>query len=432
MKKLRSGSGTWQMSAFQSALKATLMVSIVGLAVPVAHADDEKIPLYLSMSETLEHDNNVTRETTNKRADTISSTAVQFGLDKSYGRQHYNVNATVSKDKYKNLTVYDNDSYNVAGTLSSEIGSDFQLSANGSTVRELPKFEDNSVNRQARNIRRGKSMGADLRYGLYGRVSANVGFSTDDNRYDVSIDQNRSAHSINVGVRYLPNELMYYGLGYTRTAAEYSNRYVEYVGDDGFAHIRTGEEVTRNNVSLSAYWQVTGFSLFSGSLGVSDESNKYDRLRDFKGVTGAASWRFTPPGRVTYLAKWSRDTNNQGGSTDFTGAGVNAVNVHENSNNRLTNNYSLTATYEATAKLKLTANYAYILYKEEEVRTGENEVTPQARNGRYAGYSLGFSYRPLDSLGLGCNRQSYDRTQSQFTRAYSGLTYSCYASFTIQ
>jgi hypothetical protein len=59
------------------------------------------------------------------------------------------------------------------------------------------------------------------------------------------------------------------------------------------------------------------------------------------------------------------------------------------------------------------------------------EYQGSEQNGRYSALSLGVSYQPIRSVGLGCDMQRYDRTRSTFTRAYDGNTVACRASFTI-
>ena len=62
---------------------------------------------------------------------------------------------------------------------------------------------------------------------------------------------------------------------------------------------------------------------------------------------------------------------------------------------------------------------------------GVTPVSSDEQTGRYNAVSLGVSYQPLRSVGLGCDMQRYDRTASVFSRAYDGNSVACRASFTI-
>jgi hypothetical protein len=97
----------------------------------------------------------------------------------------------------------------------------------------------------------------------------------------------------------------------------------------------------------------------------------------------------------------------------------------------LTNSFSATANYQATAKVKLNAGYTYALYEEDQDIVGSSSITGKAQNGRYSALSLGVSYEPIRSVGLGCDMQRYDRSESALSRAYDGNTVACRASFTI-
>jgi len=62
---------------------------------------------------------------------------------------------------------------------------------------------------------------------------------------------------------------------------------------------------------------------------------------------------------------------------------------------------------------------------------GAPALLSNEQTGRYNAVSLGVSYQPIRSVGLGCDVQRYDRTQSVFSNAYDGNTVACRASFTI-
>lgn len=400
-------------------------------------AQEKEIPLFLKASQTVERDSNLLKDNARKSGDTISSTRLQIGLDEAHGRQRYRADATFAKNKYSKFSQFDNDSYVTSGGFISDIGSNLRLSLNANASRELPSFQDSNTNRQKRNILRNQSHGADLRYGLHGRFSVNAGANRSSLKFDQTVADNRDSHSMFAGVRYLPNDLMYLGVTYTKTHTDYPQRFVFFqVGPSSFDD-RTGEEVNRDNLSLNGNWQVTGFSQFSGSVGYSRERYTYDKRRNFNGVTGGASWRLTPSGKMSYSLGWTRDTNNAGGSTlVFVTGGVIGGTLEANTGfqavNRVSNTYSASADYAATSKISLNASYSFIRYEEESRSVIEGVTSSSAKGGRYKGLTLGADYQPLDSLGLGCRVQMYDRTRSQFSVAFDGQSVNCYAAFTLR
>lgn len=389
------------------------LASTMWAGLQPAHAAEDDLPLFLTISQSVTRDSNLLRDDDNKQGDTVSTTAVRTGLNKAYGRQSYRLDVTASRNHYSK-----NDQFNYNGLVSSgEIVSDFaanlRLTANAAASETLPNFEDSVANRSGRNTLTVKRGGFDLRYGLYGRMSVNAGYNQANQKYRITTRENRESDTWTTGVRYQPTDLMFYGLTYSQTDTQFVDRADE-------------EQVKRRNVSLVANWRVTGFSLLSGSLGYTRERYEKDPAADFNGITGSAAWTFTPAGKVSYRVNWLRDTNNQGG---FTAAGGLAT----VSQQRLTNQFSASASWQATSKITANVQLAHARYDEE--RSQESGLSflnsGASQKGRLNSVSFGVDYQPIRSLALGCDVQHYDRTESVFSRAYSGRAVSCNVGFTL-
>ncbi|TXJ00275.1 MAG: hypothetical protein E6Q31_06000 [Aquabacterium sp.] len=396
------------------------LAALMALAAGAGSVGAEELPLYLTLSQSLTRDSNLLRDNNDRRSDTISVTTVAGGLNKAYGRQNYRVSASASRNAYSDNKQFDNDGYAVSAEVASEVGSNFKVTLNAGASQFLPNFED-QFNRTTRNTERNRQASVDVRYGLYGRWSVNAGASYSKVDYQVTESENKTSQSVFAGVRYLPSDLAYIGLTLYRTDTELPNRRL-------VTTTAVGEDIERTSLNLDTVWQVTGFSRLSGRLGVTSEKHPQDRRRDFDGLTGSASWTFTPAGKATYALSWVRDTNNEGGGTFNSTAGQ-----LFSANKRLTNSLSATATWQATAKIKLNANYTHAQYEEDSelLLAGVTPVSSDEQTGRYNAVSLGVSYQPLRSVGLGCDMQRYDRTASVFSRAYDGNSVACRASFTI-
>lgn len=392
------------------------LAALMALAGGVSTVSAEELPLYLTLSQSLTRDSNLLRDNNNRRRDTISTTTVAAGLNKAYGRQNYQVSGSVSRNAYGDNKQFDNDSYAVSAAVASEVGSNFKVTLSGAASEFLPNFED-QTNRLVRNTERSQQASIDVRYGLYGRWSVNAGGSYSKVDFQVSDWENKTSQSVFAGVRYLPSDLTYIGLTLYRTDTEVPNRAL-------FGVSTVGEDIDRTSLSVDTMWQVTGFSRLSARVAATSEKHLQDRRRDFNGLTGSASWAFTPAGKVSYALNWVRDTSNEGLGV------INASSAYA-TNKRLTNSFSATANYQATAKVKLNAGYTYALYEEDQDIVGSSSITGKAQNGRYSALSLGVSYEPIRSVGLGCDMQRYDRSESALSRAYDGNTVACRASFTI-
>ena len=394
--------------------KVTSIALLLGaMMAPAAQAQEDDLPLFLTVSQTFTRDSNLFRDDANKQSDTISSTALRVGVNKAYGRQSYRLDVTASRNSYSEFDQFNYNGLVSSGEFLTDIGSHFRLTASAAASETLPKFEDSEANRTGPNTLRVKRGGLDLRYGLHGRMSLNMGYSQNNQKYRITTSDNRESDTWNAGVRYQPTDLMFYGLNYSQTDTKFVDRVNK-------------EEVQRRNLSLVANWRVTGFSLLSGSLGYTRERYEKDPAADFNGVTGSAAWTFTPAGKVSYRLNWLRDTNNQGG---FTAAGGLAT----VSQQRLTNQFSASASWQATSKISANLQVAHIRYDEE--RSQESSIpvlnADASQNGRLNSVSLGVDYQPIRSLSVGCDVQQYDRTRSEFSRAYSGRSMSCSVGFTL-
>lgn len=399
----------------------TLALGMAAGLSGIGSANAEELPLYLTLSQSLTRDSNLLRDNSQRSSDTISTTTVAAGLNKAYGRQNYRLSASASRNAYSENSQFDNDGYAVSAEVASEVGSNFKVTLNAGASQFLPSFED-QFNRNGRNTERNRQASVDVRYGLYGRWSVNAGASYSKVDYQITESENKTSNSVFAGVRYLPSDLAYIGLTLYQTDTELPKRVL-------LGGTQVGEDIERTSLNLDTVWQVTGFSRLSGRLGVTSEKHPQDRRRDFDGLTGSASWTFTPAGKATYALSWVRDTNNEGGAS--LGPSTNSL---YQSNKRLTNSLSATATYQATAKIKLNAGYTHAQYDEDSdlVVGGASYQQGGETTGRYSAVSLGVSYQPIRSVGLGCDLQRYDRTASIFSpNAYDGNTVACRASFTI-
>lgn len=396
------------------------LMAASSLASGVARA--EELPLFLSLSQSFTRDDNLLRDNANKRQDTISTTTVSGGVDKAYGRQTYRLSAAASHSSYSRNDQFNNDGYAGSADVTSDIASDFRLSLSGAASQFLPNFENQYGDRLVRNLQNNRQYSADLRYGLYGRWSVNTAFSHSAVDYKVTEQENKSSDTVSVGLRYLPSDLVYFGLNASRTDTSVPNRVLVGVA-------RVGEDIQRTSVGLNTSWVVTGFSRLSGSIAATQEKHPADRRRDFNGYTGSAAWDYTPGGKMSYGLSWVRDTSNEGGQT--LGKNLNADSVYS-TNNRLINTFKLSARWQATSKIAVSAGYAHTLYKEDYGIASLQQISSVSKDGRYSAYTLGVSYQPIRAVGLGCDLMNYDRTQSTFSRAYSGNTVTCRASFTIE
>ncbi|HEX5374015.1 MAG TPA: hypothetical protein VFW84_14910 [Aquabacterium sp.] len=378
-------------------------------------------PLSLSVSETLTYDSNILRDNQRKRRDVVSSTGVQIGFDKSYGRQTYTATAAAQVQRYKNSKEYDNDGYDISLGFSTEIGKDGSLQIQHDRSQSLQDFGDQGRVRD-KIVIDSNSTTVSGRYGLYGRWSLTGSFDQNDVAYTEPYDyQNKSSRGVRVGLRYNPSDLLYFDGGLKRTVSDYPKYPL-------FSGLTEGDRVKRLDLDLRSGWTVTGFSNLTAQVSWTQEKHETldarfvdDDRRDFNGLTGRLNWNFSPAGKTSYAVALDRDTNNAGGSSGL---------FSSYAQNRLTTGLVLNATWRPTAKISVVGGFN-VRWFEEEQRDLDGAAPTQSLKGNYQSLSLKLNYSPTRNLGFTCSLMAYDRTETVFANAYSGETASCSASFSI-
>lgn len=401
----------------------------VALACHCAHAET---PLSLMVSETLTYDSNVLKNDRNKYRDAISSTGIQAGFNKEYGRQTYKLSATAVATRYKNTKSYDNDGYNVALGFATQIASNWMVTFDHSRVQQLQSPEDQGVARYRETI-----VSQDTRifaqYGLYSRWSVNATLNDSRLDYDVINAYDRKNTAFKLGARYSPTDLLYFDLGYRGTKSDLPSYPVVRRGADNIVRTVIGEKVDRQDLEFSSKWVVTGYSSLDARVAWTNEKYDGDTARDFSGLTGRINWNYTPAGKMRYAIALDRDTNNAGGSTSYFS---NDLIYGFNSQKRVSLGVNASATYQATSKIALTTRGNYRRISEErssvDAAGGTNVlVRDDQLTGNYRSLSFDVSYQLFRSTKLGCSVEKYARSASLFNQAFSGEEVSCNVVFAL-
>lgn len=378
-------------------------------------------PLSLVVSQTLTYDSNILRDNERKRRDLVSSTGVQIGFDKAYGRQNYSASVLAQTQRYKNSKEYDNDGYEVGLGFSTEIGRDGLLNIRHDRSQSLQDFGDQGRVRD-RIVIDSNSTSVSGRYGLYGRWSLTGSVDNSETSYTEPYDyQDKRSKGVRLGVRYSPSDLLYFDGGLKRTVSDYPQYPL-------FSGLTRGDRVKRLDLDLLSGWTVTGYSNLTAQMSWTQERHETldaifvdDERRNFTGLTGRLNWSFSPAGKTSYALAVDRDTNNAGGSSGL---------FSSYAQNRLTTGLVFNATWRPTAKISVVGGLNVRWYEEEQ-RDLDGAMSLQSLKGHYQSLSLKLNYSPTRNWGLSCSLMSYERTETVFSSAYSGETATCSVSFAI-
>lgn len=402
------------------------LVWLACLTTPMAHAEDN--PLSLTLSETLRHDSNFSRNA-EQQAETISTTTVGVGLNKDYGRQSYRAFGSLGAQRYSHYKNLKNDVKNANASITSGIASNWNVSLGGAYSENLNPIQDNNntLLRVARNIRKYTDQNMAVQYGNGGRWSLTG--SLDGNRLSYSEPayqyQNAIQKSQGLRANYYASDVLNFGLGTRQVKTRYP--------------FNGNEEITDHNIDLSTGWVVTGVSSFQGQI--SRRNSQYAVTdRRTKGVDGALTWNYTPRGLVTYSAGLSRSS----GADRYKAASTNAVdnlllgltNIDYNFNT-ITTALNLGARLQATGKLDFGVGYNYNKFDTSRQRNGLDDanalITSDARQflSHYRTVSLSANYAATRAIKLGCTLSKYDQTADNYRLANKGQVVDCNASLTI-
>lgn len=427
------------------ALSAVAVAALAACALPAHAAGDDIPPLSLKLSETVTYDSNYSR-TTERRAEVTSSTGVEVGLNKPYGRQNYTGNAKFAIDKHKNVTEHDNQNYDVNLGFYSGIASRAAISANAAASRNLNAIQNNQLNeRLAKNTRTFNSFGLDVQYGLAGRWVVIGSGDVSKTNYSLASAkyQNQEQSSTGLKAQYNTSDLISFGVGLSFVNSQYPNQR---------AANGVTEEVDQRSLSFSSNWQATGFSSLVGVVSLTENKYKSDANAKFSGLTGRVNWNYTPSSLTAYTLTASRSTDDdttatyaRTGNAQIISTPVgNASIPRDSAFMTVTTLLNGTMRWTPTAKLGFNAGLAWYNYdvsRKNTILTSSGNSTGAARKSSsdYTVLSLGADYQFSRAIFTGCTYQYFkqsgesDPTVSYGNPrvAYQGSQIGCSASFKI-
>jgi len=424
------------------ALGSVAMAAMAVCAVSAQAAGEDTPPLSLKLSETVTYDSNYSR-TTERRSEVTSSTGIEVGLNKPYGRQNYTGTAKFGIDKHKNVKEHDNQNYDVNLGFYSGIASRAAISANAAASRNLNAIQNNQLNeRLAKNTRSYNAFGLDVQYGLAGRWVV-IG-SGDVSRTSYSLAsakyENQEQSSTGLKAQYNTSDLLSFGVGVSFVNSQYPNR----VLPNG----KLGEEVDQRSLSLSSNYQVTGFSSLVGVLSLTENKYKSDANAKFNGLTGRINWNYTPTSITSYTLTASRSTDDDTTATNARTGNVQVISTPFGNANiprdsaymNVTTLLNGTMRWTPTAKLGFNAGLTRYQYDVSRKNTVFGSTgTAKKSSSNYTVLSLGGDYQFSRAIFTACTYQYFKQSGESNPEvsygnprvAYQGSQVGCSASFKI-
>ena len=408
-----------QAAAAMHLLIAAVACGAAGCALAEAN------PYSLGVSQAFAHDSNLYRTAASPQPDKYSITGLFAGIDQPFGRQRFYANGTVRTTRFEDVVELNNISYGVNAGLDwstiEQLSGGFNVLLNESLASYGASADQPQLTKK--NLETTQQVSARVQLGLVSLLSLEGTLSHRRLGYS-AVEYAGSEvlqNTFGLGLNYRPSGLLTLGTAVRLTRGEYPG-----------VILASGDTATfnRKDLDLTATWFASGLSTLSSRLSFSHQTSVALSQRDFSGATGSISWAFLPTGKLSFNTTLSRDTGAESSFYNITGTPLSGT----GDNSRLTTTFAMTATYAATAKIKLNAGARY---------SRRSLVNDQAINGGPAqsaegldslkSLSLGATYEPTRNWQLGCNTaRDLRRASGGLSNSYSDTTANCSAQFTLK
>ena len=412
-------------------------VTCTALVAMSAHAQEDPSPYFIGARQVLTYDSNVFRVNDGPR-DEYSTTSLLGGFDQKISRQRVYMNGNVGRNIYHNQTELNNTSYGVnAGwdwqtieKLSGSITAGLNRSlANQTDSSTAPQNVSDQVTTQ--------HYGATARWGGDSILTLEGSYAHNKVSYSEQSTSDSNGDTASVGVYYRAGPTLRLGTALRYSRSETPRGAI--LADGTFdKNTETGKYL-----DLLADWQTTAQTSLNSRLSWTRQSNSQIDSRDFSGLTGAISGTYAPTAKVSLSASLSRDAGINGTfftlspSTPTTPGTTEPTPVRGLSeSSQITNSLSLGANYAATSKISVVANASWRYAKLVDSAPVAGTLTTFERNDNSRLYSLGVTWAIARSWDLGCS-YSYSSRDLDASVIAAGVSYtanvaSCYAQFTLR
>jgi hypothetical protein len=423
-------------------------LTLAGCTAACMSAYAENLPLTLAITETVSRDSNLYRVEPGQYAvaDTVSSTGLKIGLDKSYGRQQYKASLGSAINRYFDSKNLNNTSYDLNFNAASEISDKGLISIYGNATQNLARFDVAGYNTvdTVKNTQKSSSTGGQLSYGGNGTLNPYVsinhfqqGFTATSSNYQSS---NQNTYGLGTYYSVVPQLNIGLGARITRGDIDYADGLGGSISND----------LSRRDIDLTTNWIASGLSSLYARLSSTHETDHYApnpniALLDTKtkSWTGEVNWQYTPQGRLSYSINYVRDQGNVGRSYDntsqfgsvLTDLGVTAGKLNEN--NRLADTLNAKLTWDLSYKIKINTSASYTRYHLSQTETNSlstgstvSSETPTQKS-IYSQYSLGGQYQFSRMLNFYCDVRRIKRTEDAEYRPFNATVAACTGQFNI-
>ncbi|MBV8604192.1 MAG: hypothetical protein JO224_05850 [Pelomonas sp.] len=405
---------------------------LAGIAVLAAPATlwaqaalDTTNPFYLGATAGLTHVSNVYRVPSDSAApvgtantDWIYSAGLVGGVDLRLGREHLTADLSAQDNRYAHNSELNNVSYtgklgldwstlgNISGTVS--LGGSRALSNNLVGFGTAPVY--------GKNVESSTYADAVARIGLVTRWTlegdVNYNHRSESNTAYWFGDLTQTAYSL--GPVWRPSDVLRLGVDYRHTKIDEPYYPVNIGGIAAY----TAAHFSRNDVDVTANWQITGASTLDLRLSHGRQNYAGAAGQAFLGTTGQLSWAWQPTSHLSLNTQFARDT---GVASSFIGFFSTSVPV--TTQNHLVTSWREYASYQYSGKLSFNASATASRGKYVIGQAGTTATLDYPENDYSA--SLGAAWQYSRGISLNCSVQRQWRTGAALVYPYTANSVGC-------
>ncbi len=373
----------------------------IGLCAVTAHAVADISDVFKPfVSDSLSYDDNLFRQNSSVghvtailgnnekiiKDDVINQATVGTAVDYTLGRQRFNLNLSVSDNRFVNNSFLNNISSNDRAAWQWQFGKQFSGDIGYAYTRAMAGFTNTSF--FGLDMITGNNPFANLNYTWHPRWKSRVGISWNDYQHSASQRQNINWQYATASLRvdYVTPSNNSLGLQYIFNDGNYPNR-------TWFVSPFVDNRYQQHDISTLLTWQITQKIRFNGSVGFVTRQNAHVSQRDYTSGTFNLALNWVPTDKTLLAITVWRQLSSW---ADVTASYV------------VTDGVSLSPMWQATPKLALTAKFSYSTLD----YTGEGGVsnlTQGQRNDTLLNGQMSLVYKPIPNAELSLSYQGGTR-----------------------
>lgn len=378
-------------------------------------------PYYYGGSLGINRVSNIYRSVYSPNDDTVATASVLAGVNQPIGRQRVYADVNLNTNRYSKNTDLNNNGYTLKGGLDWSTVERLSGSVSVDNSQALSTYtERTALALRKKNTENNNNLNGVVRLGLVTKYSLEAGagyrtrrFSAEEYR-QFEFDQNRYS----LGVVYQPSPDLRFGVAgrftidkypaYTRPGLELVNGVPQVVAIPVAAR-----EFERKDIDFTSRWVASGASTLDARISTGRSKVKQGFGNDLSGFTGRVSWAWQPTAKWNVSTSVSRDT---GLESSFNNANTSSE------QDRITNSLQVSANYELTGKVFLSAGASTAKSR----RTYDTAGQRSEDNDRDNAFNLGARWQYSRGITLGCQASVSSRDSSQEIYTFDANSYGCY------